>query len=48
MLKNYYEWGMLSKDDYAAALRVHQAAVDETKSPRREAADAEPEEDIWS
>jgi len=48
MLKNYYEWGMLSKDDYAAALRAHQAAVDETKSPRREAADAEPEEDIWS
>jgi len=30
---------MVSKDDLAAALRAHQAAVDATKSPQREAAE---------
>jgi hypothetical protein len=30
--------GFVSREDYAAALRAHQAAVDETKSPQREAA----------
>ena len=29
---------MIRKEDYAAALRAHQAAVDATKSPQREAA----------
>ncbi|KAK1733667.1 Sel1-like repeat family protein [Skeletonema marinoi] len=32
--------GFVSKDDLAAALRAHQAAVDATKSPQREAAEA--------
>ena len=31
--------GIVSKDDLAAALRAHQAAVDATKSPQREAAE---------
>ncbi|KAK1733659.1 hypothetical protein QTG54_015702 [Skeletonema marinoi] len=33
------EDGMVSKDDLAAALRAHQAAVDSAKSPQREAAE---------
>ncbi len=32
--------GYVSKDDYAAALRGHQAVVDETKSEQRDAAEA--------
>eukprot|EP00984_Skeletonema_dohrnii_P002721 scaffold942_cov75-Skeletonema_dohrnii-CCMP3373.AAC.7 len=35
-----YREGFVSKDDLAAALRAHQAAVDETKSPQRDAAEA--------
>ena len=31
--------GIVSKEDLAAALRAHQAAVDATKSPQREAAE---------
>ena len=31
--------GIVSKDDLAAALRAHQAAVDSAKSPQREAAE---------
>ncbi len=38
VLKEYYKEGHVSKDDFAAALRAHQAAVDATKSPQREAA----------
>ncbi len=38
ILKEGYEWGIVDKDDFAAALRAHQAAVDEMKSPQREAA----------
>ncbi len=38
-LKMFYSLGMLKKEDFAAALRAHQAAVDATKSPQREAAD---------
>ena len=34
-----FKEGHVSKDDLAAALRAHQAAVDATKSPQREAAD---------
>jgi len=38
-LMNAFRRGFVSKDDLAAALRAHQAAVDATKSPQREAAD---------
>jgi len=37
-LKDFYKDGLVSKEDFAAALRGHQAAVDATKSPQREAA----------
>ena len=37
-LKQYYKNGNVSKEDFAAALRTHYAAVNETKSPQREAA----------
>ena len=37
-LKENYKAGLVSKDDFAAALRSHQAAVDATKSPPREIA----------
>eukprot|EP00985_Skeletonema_marinoi_P035056 scaffold45497_cov219-Skeletonema_marinoi.AAC.3 len=37
-LKKGYRRGLVSKEDFAAALRAHQAAVDATKSPQREAA----------
>ncbi|KAK1747251.1 zf-MYND and TPR domain-containing protein [Skeletonema marinoi] len=43
-LKDCYREGLVSKDDFAAALRVHQAAVDATKSPQREAAELALEE----
>eukprot|EP00984_Skeletonema_dohrnii_P003671 scaffold1271_cov149-Skeletonema_dohrnii-CCMP3373.AAC.1 len=39
-LKKYYKCGAVSKEDFAAALRAHQAAVDAAKSPQRDAADA--------
>lgn len=39
-LKMTYTRGLVAKDDYAAALRGHQAAVDATKSPQREEAAA--------
>jgi len=38
MLKQGYLRGLVSKDDFAAALRAHQAAVHGMKSPQREAA----------
>ena len=38
MLKECYKDGLVSKDDFAAALRAHQAAVDATKSPQRDSA----------
>eukprot|EP00986_Skeletonema_menzelii_P006557 scaffold2488_cov140-Skeletonema_menzelii.AAC.2 len=37
-VKDLYKAGQVSKDDLATALRGHQAAVDATKSPQREAA----------
>jgi hypothetical protein len=40
MLKNVYAKGCIPKDDFAAALRAHQAAVDATQSPHREEAEA--------
>ena len=39
-LKMGYKRGFVSKEDFAAALRGHQAAVDATKSPQREVAEA--------
>ncbi|KAK1737383.1 hypothetical protein QTG54_011669 [Skeletonema marinoi] len=39
MLKANYTKGNVSKADFAAALRAHQAAIDATKSPQREAAE---------
>ena len=37
-LKTCYKDGKVSKEEFATALRAHQAAVDATKSPQREAA----------
>ena len=36
LLKECYKDGDIEKDDFAAALRAHHAAVDATKSPQRE------------
>ncbi len=38
LLKAFYKDGQISKATFAAALRAHQAAVNATKSPQREAA----------
>jgi len=38
-LKMGYLRGVVSKEDFAAALRAHQAAVDATKSPQRDTAE---------
>ncbi|KAK1735454.1 hypothetical protein QTG54_014068 [Skeletonema marinoi] len=38
-LMGYFKEGKVSKDDLAAALRAHQAAVDATKSPQRDSAE---------
>eukprot|EP00985_Skeletonema_marinoi_P030451 scaffold32142_cov80-Skeletonema_marinoi.AAC.1 len=43
-LKDFYADGLVSKEDFAAALRAHQAAVIAMKSPQREAAEAAQEE----
>jgi len=40
VLRGQYAKGRISKEDFAAALRAHQAAVYATKSPLREAAEA--------
>lgn len=40
-LKEGYTRGFIKKEDLAAALRAHKAAVDETKSPQRESAEQE-------
>eukprot|EP00985_Skeletonema_marinoi_P020388 scaffold12116_cov117-Skeletonema_marinoi.AAC.1 len=39
MLLAMFKEGLVSKDDLAATLRAHQAAVDATKSPQRDAAE---------
>ncbi len=44
MIKQFFVQGIVSKEDYAAALRAHQAAVDATKSAQREAGEAFHEE----
>ena len=38
ILRQSYKNGHISKEDFAAALRAYQAALNETKSPQREAA----------
>eukprot|EP00984_Skeletonema_dohrnii_P019133 scaffold9083_cov74-Skeletonema_dohrnii-CCMP3373.AAC.1 len=38
-LKDGFRGGLVTKDDFASALRAHQAALDATKSPQREAAE---------
>ena len=38
-LKDCYQAGLVSKDDFAATLRAHHAAVNATKSPQRDAAE---------
>ena len=38
-LKELYKCGYVSKEDFASALRGHQAAVNATKSPQRELAE---------
>ncbi len=38
-LMKFFKGGYVSKEDLAATLRAHQAAVDATKSPQREAAE---------
>jgi tetratricopeptide (TPR) repeat protein len=37
-LKMSFQMGLMSKEDFAASLRAHQAAIDATKSPQREIA----------
>eukprot|EP00984_Skeletonema_dohrnii_P020924 scaffold10323_cov163-Skeletonema_dohrnii-CCMP3373.AAC.2 len=39
MVKEGFQMGLVSKDEFAAALRAHHAAVDATKSPQRVAAE---------
>ena len=39
VLKAQYKRGIVRKEDLAAALRAHQAAVDATKSPQRDLAE---------
>ncbi|KAK1743422.1 Sel1-like repeat family protein [Skeletonema marinoi] len=39
LLMDVFKNGMVKKEDLAAALRAHQAAVDATKSPQREVAE---------
>ena len=39
-IKDLFVEGIVSKEDYAAALRGHQAAVDATKSAEREEGEA--------
>ena len=46
-LKKLYKAGLVSKDDFAAALRGHQAAIDATKSPQREEAYDHHEYEEW-
>ena len=39
MLRGLYVQGKISKEDFATALRAHQATVEEAKSPHRDAAE---------
>ena len=40
MLEKFYSHGLLSKEDFEAAVCAHKAAVDATRSPQRDKADA--------
>jgi len=40
VLKKGYRVGQISREDFAATLRAHQAAIDAAKSTQREAADS--------
>jgi len=42
MVRKGYESGVVSKEEFAMALRAHQAAVDSTKSPQRDEWDRSP------
>ncbi len=44
MVKHFHQYGIASKEDFEAALRGHQAAVDAMKSEQREAAEKEAKE----
>jgi hypothetical protein len=46
-LKKAYREGLVSKEDLAAALRAHQAALDATKSPKRDEAEAKSSSEGW-
>ena len=46
-VKNLYKAGCVSKEDFAAALRGYQAAIDATKSPQREEAAKLYAENSW-
>eukprot|EP00985_Skeletonema_marinoi_P030779 scaffold33857_cov73-Skeletonema_marinoi.AAC.1 len=46
-LKKAYREELVSKEDLAAALRAHQAAVDATKSPKRDEAEAKSSSEGW-
>eukprot|EP00984_Skeletonema_dohrnii_P005142 scaffold1813_cov134-Skeletonema_dohrnii-CCMP3373.AAC.11 len=39
-VKMAYRGGLVSKEDFASALRAHRAAIDDTKSPNRDEAKA--------
>jgi hypothetical protein len=39
-LWTHYSWGNITKEDLEATLRTHHAAINEMKSPEREAAEA--------
>ena len=43
-LKQGYEEGLVSKDEYTATLHAYQTAVDATKSQKREVAEAKRDE----
>jgi hypothetical protein len=45
-VKNGFRGGVVSKEDYEAALRGHQAAVDATKSKQREEAENKRKENL--
>ena len=38
-LQGFYKCGLVSKEDFTAALRAYQAVVNESKSPQRDEAD---------
>mmetsp|Transcript_20346 Transcript_20346/g.31834 ORF Transcript_20346/g.31834 Transcript_20346/m.31834 type:complete len:311 (+) Transcript_20346:148-1080(+) len=47
-LKSCYKLGDVSKEDFATALRAHQAFVNETRSPQRDIAEASAQRYNWA